>query len=139
MPKRQASVYCGAGEESACNVHPPSPHPNIKIHGASGVWQAAHIKPTTRRRMRGEEEEDGGLNVVGERRLGGGAVRGWRMMLKVAWCGMVEKVSSHNATSVVIHHNYHRGSLTAIEIMGSNGRSAWHVEGSGQGQVSYCY
>lgn len=57
----------------------------------------------------------------------GGGVEG--MMLKVARCGMVEKVSSHDATSVVIHHNYHHGSLTAVEIMGSSGRSAWRAGG----------
>lgn len=47
------------------------------------------------------------------------------------------KVSSHDATPVAIHHNYHRGSLTAVEIMRAVAGHRCVLGGSRQGQVNY--
>lgn len=132
--KLLVAVHCRPGEVAPCTMqptpthpsHPPSiiPFPNINIHGATGVWRAECIEPTTRCR-------DGGWKTPPIhhhrrrhrhrhhlirgwwRKKGRG---GWSAAVKVAQCGIVGKVSDQGATSLDIYHNYYCRSLTGTEI-----------------------
>lgn len=106
---------------------PPSiiPFPNINIHGATGVWRAECIEPTTRCRdggwktppihhhRRHRHRHRHHLIRGWWRKKGRG---GWSAAVKVAQCGIVGKVSDQGATSLDIYHNYYCRSLTGTEI-----------------------
>lgn len=53
--------------------------------------------------------------------------------MKVAWYGIVGKVSNQGVISLVIHHNYYCRSLTGMEIIGA-GPHGMLGEWAGPGQ-----